>query len=543
MMAVITGNMLRDAFISGVNNLDNHKTQVDELNVFPVPDGDTGTNMTMTVSNAVEELSKLENDAPVGVVAKAISGGCLRGARGNSGVILSLLFRGFSRAMKDHDTADSECLSLALEKGVGYAYKAVMKPSEGTILTVARRASEEVAKKAGELDPVELFDIAVSTAEVALEETPEQLETLKRAGVVDAGGQGLVYIYRGMQSVFRDGTIIKSADGSEAADETDDSIDTALKDKYILDFDLLDNNVSSIEAIKAAAEAFGENVSFEGKERAHFHVETSSPDAIISKAFKQGRLSNVSVKNMYEYMQERSRNSDSDSKKAAYAEPVQEADIAVVAVSDGKGIDQMFLDLGAAAIVNGGQTMNPSTEDILAGIESVPSARVLVLANNKNIIMAAEAACGLADRTALTVPTRSIPQGLSAMLSFDPSVSLEENKDLMTEAASKVVTGQVTYAVRDSEFAGKPIKQGSVLCLIDGKIAFTSRAVDRSVVKLAKKICDKESSLLTVIYGNQVTPEDAEKVAEELRKSLPATVEVELIDGGQPVYYYYLSAE
>ena len=542
-MAVITGNMLRDAFISGVNNLDNHKTQVDELNVFPVPDGDTGTNMTMTVSNAVEELSKLDDGAPVGVVAKAISGGCLRGARGNSGVILSLLFRGFSRAMKDHTDADSECLALALEKGVGYAYKAVMKPSEGTILTVARRASEEVSKKVSELDPTDLFDIAVTTAEEALEKTPEQLETLKRAGVVDAGGQGLVYIYRGMQSVFKGGEIIRSNDDAEADENTSEAIDSGLKDKYIVDFDLLDSNVQSVEAIKAAAEAFGENVSFEGKDRIHFHAESSSPDAIISKAFKQGRLSNVSIKNMYEYMLEKRRNSDTDSKKVAYAEPIQDADIAVVAVSDGKGIDQMFMDLGATAIVNGGQTMNPSTEDILAGIESVPSARVLVLANNKNIIMAAEAACGLADRTALTVSTRSIPQGLSAMLSFDPSISLDENRDLMMEAASKVVTGQVTYAVRDSEFAGKPIKQGSVLCLIDGKIAFTSRAIDKSVVRLAKKICGKDSSLLTVIYGNQVTPEDAEKVAEELRKSLPATVEVELIDGGQPVYYYYLSAE
>ena len=543
-MTVITGNLLRDAFISGVNNLDNHKSAVDELNVFPVPDGDTGTNMTMTVTNAVEELKKLEDSSTVSSVSKAISGGCLRGARGNSGVILSLIFRGFARAMKDEVSADSACLSLALQKGVGYAYKAVMKPSEGTILTVVRRASEEAALHVDDMDPVELFDLIVETSEEALAKTPEQLETLKRAGVVDAGGQGLVYIFRGMQAVFHGEGIIPKADESAAPEEEEIKLDQSLKDKYIVDFDCLENSSKSIEAIKAAAEAFGDNVTYEGTDRIHFHAETSSPDAILSKAFKYARLNNVSVKNMYEYMSDKNRSSgDSPEKKNTYAEPDPEADIGVLAVSDGKGIDQMFLDLGASAIVNGGQTMNPSTDDILSGIESVPSARVLVLANNKNIVMAAEAACGLADRTALTVSTKTIPQGLSAILSFDPSLSLEENRDAMMEAASNVTTGQITYAVRDSEFAGKAIKQGSVLCLIDGKIAFTSRSIDKSVIKLAKKLCSKDSSLLSVIYGSEVKAEDAEAVAEELRKTLPATVEVELIDGGQPVYYYYLSAE
>ncbi|MGI5887765.1 MAG: DAK2 domain-containing protein [Oscillospiraceae bacterium] len=551
---MINGPTLRDAFISGANNLENHREEVDSLNVFPVPDGDTGTNMTMTISNAVDGLKKLGDDATVETVSKVVSTGCLKGARGNSGVILSLIFRGFSRAMQGHTEADSDSILLALQKGVGYAYKAVMKPTEGTILTVARRASEEAAAAGTDRDPAELFDIAVEAAEKALKETPEQLDTLKKAGVVDAGGQGLLYIFKGMQQVFRGGSIVaKEGEAESAKGEAEEKPDQSLKDSYVIDFDVLSGRDTSVEALKASIEAIGENTSFsEDSGTIHVHVDSQSPDTVITKALQQGRIDNLKIRNLYEELYSGSSGSadSADPPEAgnaksnpAYADPDPDGEIMIVAVSDGKGIDQMFTDLGASGIVSGGQTMNPSTEDILSAIESVPTSRVLVLANNKNIVMAADAACGLADRKAVTVPTKSVPQGLSAMLAFDPSQSLEDNRDAMMEAAGNVVTGQVTYAVRDSEFAGKLIRRGSILCLINGKVSFSAKEVDRAVVRLAKKMCTKDTSFLTLIYGDQVKESEANAVAGELRDSLPPTIEISVAEGGQPIYYYYLSAE
>ena len=566
---MITGKILRDAIISGANNIANQRNRVDELNVFPVPDGDTGTNMSMTVGAAGKELAALDDDCTVGEAAKTAASAMLRGARGNSGVITSLLFRGFSKALEGKKTANAADLKAALEKGVAAAYKAVMKPTEGTMLTVARVASEEASASAI-ADEAELWDLVVTAAQRALDNTPNQLPVLKKAGVVDAGGQGVLVIFEGMQKVFHGEPMIASEESagqnkaklnSSAAGKgvyTDDLMTVEdIVNGYCTQFLVNKNENASAEKLRAFAESNGDSVvCIEDDDVINLHVHTADPGKILSEAIKYGYLTNFKIENMHEQFLARQKQGKSLEKQAkaeaapeaagsefVYAAVDNERDYGFVSVCAGDGLKAVFTDLGVDAVVSGGQTMNPSTEDILAAVQSVPAKTVFVLPNNKNIIMAAEQAQKLADRKVVVLPTRTVPMGITAMLSFDPSATAKENAVAMMQAADGVSTGQVTYAARDSEFDGKKIKKGEMMALENGKIVATHTNLDKITYRLARSMCKKGASFVTVISGCDVSEEDAERVTELVRAKCPSSVEVSHIRGGQPVYYYMISVE
>ena len=560
---MITGLTLKNSIISGANNLSNRRAKVDELNVFPVPDGDTGTNMGMTIGAARAELLNLPDDCTVEKAAQVTASAMLRGARGNSGVISSLLFRGFSKALQGKKTADAEDLVQALEKGVEGAYKAVMKPTEGTMLTVARVASEEAAAS-GIADAVELWQLVCTAAQRALDNTPEQLPVLKKAGVVDAGGQGLVYIFEGMLSVFKDNHIIAADEAPEKSAKlstsgagkgvyTDDLMKVEdIKNGYCTQFLVNKNDGASSNKLRAFLESNGDSVVvIEDDEVINCHVHTADPGKIVSHALQYGYLTNFKIENMHEQFLARQKQAKGLEKQAeaeekkdsefTYAAVDPEREYGFVAVAAGEGLKAVFSDLGVDAVVSGGQTMNPSTEDILAAIQSVPAKTVLVLPNNKNIIMASEQAQKLADRKVIVLPTRTVPQGMTAMLNFDPEAAPEENAVNMMAAAEKVATGLITYAARDSEFDGKKIKQGEYLSLSEGKLCASGR--ESSVLKkLVREMVSDDSAFATVIFGEGVTEEQAAEVENLLHKENKG-MEISIINGGQPVYYYILSVE
>jgi DAK2 domain fusion protein YloV len=546
---VIKGSVLRDAIISGANLIENKKRSVDELNIFPVPDGDTGTNMSMTMSAARKELLQMSDDEPAGVVAAKAASALLRGARGNSGVITSLLFRGFSKGLKGVEEATGSDLANALTLGVEAAYKAVMKPTEGTILTVGRVAAERGRVAASfNNDANYVWDEICNAAEDALETTPELLPVLKRAGVVDAGGQGLCYIFRGMQSVFRDGIIAASeaADASSAQADVDSfkstvaQFDEVINFTYCTEFIVEKENDTDPAKLRAFLETIGDCVVVvDDEEIIKVHVHTNQPGEAITKGLTYGSL----ISNKIENMRKQHENAGAPvQKKFERVDPV-EGEIGFVAVAAGEGLVSLFHDLGCENVVSGGQTMNPSTEDILEAVQATPAATVFVLPNNKNIIMAAEQAVPLADRKIVVLPTRTIPQGLTAMLAYDPDSSVDENAVDMYKAAEKVGTGQITYAARNSEFNDKKIKEGELLGLINGKLTFTEKSRSKAIAKLAKQMIGKDSSFITLIYGEDVTDEEAEETRKFIENKIAKNVEVTLVNGGQPVYYYILSVE
>ena len=563
---MITGRILRDAILSGANNISNQRSRVDELNVFPVPDGDTGTNMSMTVGAARPELEAMSDDCTVGEAAKAAAGAMLRGARGNSGVITSLLFRGFSKALDGKKTADAADVVAALQKGVEAAYKAVMKPTEGTMLTVARVASEEAAAS-GIADVVELWKLVMSAGQRALENTPNQLPVLKKAGVVDAGGQGLMVIFEGMQIVFEGGKPVQceeaaqnkaklSTSGAGKGVFTDDLMKVEdIKNGYCTQFLVNKDEGASIAKLRAFLESNGDSVVvIEDDDVANCHVHTADPGKILSEAIRYGYLTGFKIENMHEQFLARQKQGKGLEKQAAaeersageefvYAAVDPERPYGFVAVAAGEGLRAVFNDLGVDAVVSGGQTMNPATEDILAAIQSVPAQTVLVLPNNKNIIMAAEQAQKLADRKVLVLPTRTVPQGMTAMLNFDPEASAEDNAVNMMAAADKVATGLVTYAARDSEFDGKPIKKGEIMALENGKIVATGSDITKMTYRLARSMKKKDTQFITVISGCDVSEEDAQRTTELVKTKCGGNLEVSHINGGQPVYYYMISVE
>ena len=561
---MISGKILRDAIISGANNINNQRSRVDELNVFPVPDGDTGTNMGMTVGASVRELEALDDSCTVGEASKTAASAMLRGARGNSGVITSLLFRGFSKALEGKKEATAADIVEALKKGVEGAYKAVMKPTEGTILTVARIASEEAAACGAEDVPA-LWDVVMTAGQKALEDTPNLLPVLKKAGVVDAGGQGIMLIFEGMKQVFDGGEIIAGAEvaakpkvSSEAAGKgvfADDLMKVEdIKNGYCTQFLLHKDADASVTRLRAFLESNGDSVVvIEDDDVANCHVHTSDPGMMLSEAIKYGYLTNFKIENMHEQFLARQKQAKGLEKQAeaeekkdsefTYAAVDPEREYGFVAVAAGEGLKAVFSDLGVDAVVSGGQTMNPSTEDILAAIQSVPAKTVFVLPNNKNIIMAAEQAQKLADRQVVVLPTRTVPMGITAMLNFDPSVNAETNTINMMAAADKVSTGLITYAARDSEYDGKRIKKGEIMALENGKIVSTSNDITKATYRLARGMCKKDSSFVTIISGCDVSDEDAEKVTEIVKAKCPNHVEVSHIRGGQPVYYYMISVE
>ena len=563
----ITGKILRDAIISGANNIQNQRARVDELNVFPVPDGDTGTNMAMTIGASVPELETLPDACTVAQAGKSAASAMLRGARGNSGVITSLLFRGFAKALDGKKTATAGDLVVALQKGVEAAYKAVMKPTEGTILTVARVASEEAAAS-GIADPVELWQLVMAAGQRALDDTPNLLPVLKKAGVVDAGGQGLMVIFEGMQQVFEGGDPIRAEEAAQNKAKLDSSgagkgvyTDDLMSvediiNGYCTQFLVHKNEGVSSDKLRAFCESNGDSVVvIEDDEVINCHVHTADPGKILTHAIQYGWLSSFKIENMHEqFLARQKQGKGLEKQKAAEQAPASEFTYAAVdpdqpygfvAVAAGEGLKAVFTDLGVNAVVSGGQTMNPATEDIVAAAQSVPAKTVFVLPNNKNIIMAAEQAQKLADRRIVVLPTRTIPQGITAMLNFDPDGEVDANTIAMMQAADKVGTGLVTFAARDSEFDGKKIKKGEMMALENGKIVDTGSDLTKTTYRLARNMvrARKDAQFITLISGCDVSEEEAEATAEIIRKKVGGDIEVTHIVGGQPVYYYMLSVE
>ena len=561
---MITGKTLRDSIISGANLLISKKGSVDELNVFPVPDGDTGTNMSMTIGAAKRDLANLPDDCTVEKVASQAASSMLRGARGNSGVISSLLFRGFAKALTGKTEASAQDLAAALRSGVDAAYKAVMKPTEGTMLTVARVACEKAETLTEENDEAVLWEAVVDAAQAALDYTPEQLPVLKKAGVVDAGGQGVVYIFRGMLSVLKDGVMVEGeavsekTSGQTYAPKGIYSKDLSENDGedehgYCTEFIVYKNKAASAEKLRAYLEAIGNSVVVvEDEEIIKCHVHTEDPGRALSEAVRHGAMTNLKIENMdmqVEAIEEKGKglekeqaDAESDS-KFKYAAVDAEVPFGFVAVAAGEGLENIFADLGADAVVTGGQTMNPSTDDILQAVQSVGAKTVFVLPNNKNIIMAAEQAASLADREVVVLPTRTIPQGITAMLNFDPESDAKQNTINMNIASQNVQTGSVTFAARDSDFDGHKIKEGEILALENGKLSFTSNSIEKAAVKLTRNMVKKDTNFITVIYGEGISDEDAEAVCEGIRAKVNKGIEVSALKGDQPVYYYFISVE
>lgn len=544
---MITGQMFRDGVISGANNIANSRQAVDALNIFPVPDGDTGTNMSMTIASAADEVKDLPDDVALCDVAKKTAGALLRGARGNSGVILSLIFRGFSKAFKGLEEAGGKDVARAFRAGTDAAYKAVMKPTEGTILTVVRCAAE-AAENMAEIndDPMEVCVAALEAAKTALASTPELLPVLKQAGVVDAGGQGFLLVLQGMESVFGYNAIIRPVGEEAIADDKDLKAEENAQEptlSYSVKFTVYKNSKAKESdpiKLRAYLEAIGENVTVSedgGKIKAQLC--TDAPGNVITNALKYGQLYDITMENLREPIEEHSQ----EKQVSAVAEPIN--DYGFVSVCAGDGLTELFKDLGADSVVSGGQTMNPSTDDIVNAVLSVPAKVVYVLPNNKNIIMAAQMARDeIKDRKVAVLETKTIPQGISAMLAFDETVSVEENVETMTAQAGLTKTASVTFAARDSEVDGKPIKKGQMMGLCNGAIKFIGEDKEEIAFNSAAELFNpEENSLITVIYGKDETEENANKIEQMLIDKLGDDVEVSVVDGGQPVYYYIISVE
>lgn len=552
---MITGKMFRDGVISASNNISNSRQAVDALNIFPVPDGDTGTNMSMTIGAAAKEMAVLPDDCTLSEASSRCASALLRGARGNSGVILSLIFRGFAKGFKGLDEADGKAVANAFKLGVEAAYKAVMKPTEGTILTVIRKAAEAADELSQTLDdPIEVSFAALLAAKEALAQTPEQLPVLKKAGVVDAGGQGLVLIFQGFESVFGHNAIVQALDGSAVVPvsvpdkstvaEAPDDIEFGYCSEFLIEKSA-DANEKDPLRLRAFLESIGDCVVVvDDSDIIKVHVHSNEPGNVIQAALKYGQLINIKIDNMrYQHRNANEGVKEGEMPVMPKAEP--ENEYGFVAVCAGEGLSELFKDIGADVVVSGGQTMNPSTDDILNAVMATPAKTVFVLPNNKNIIMAAEQAIPLAEgREVRVLQTKTIPQGISAMLMFDESADADENQMAMMEAAENVSTAQITFAARDSEIDGEPIKQGEIMGLCNGKIKYTGTdIVDiayKSTVKVFKRA---QSSIITLIYGEGVSEEQALAVKERLENKYSDEVEISIVNGGQPIYYFIISVE
>lgn len=548
---MLTGIDLKNAFISGANNIQNHRKDVDALNVFPVPDGDTGANMSMTIGAAVRELQVLPDaEMTVATVSAKAAQALLRGARGNSGVILSLIFRGISKGLKGLETADGVQFAAALDLGCKSAYKAVMKPTEGTILTVIRKAAA-AAKDANEPDECKVLQITYDAAAAALAETPDLLPVLKEAGVVDAGGQGLLYILEGMKSYLLDGVMIENAEQeAEKQGEAQAAVAAApdaIQYTYCCAFRITkEKNASSDAAqLKAYLESVGDGVTVtEDGDAIQVQVHTNEPGNVLQAGLLCGSLHSIQIDNVR----------DAQETAAAQAAPAPETDAPLervepekeygfVAVAAGAGVTELFKELGADVVVSGGQTMNPSTDDILNAIEATPARHVFVLPNNKNIIMAAEQTVHLADRGVSVLSTKTIPQGITAMLTFDEALSPEDNHLQMMKAAEGVHTAQVTFAARDSEMSGERIKKGQILGMEDGKITLVDNDLVEVAYRVTRRLVKKHGgTLVTILYGEETEEAVANALAERLQARF-SNLEINVINGGQPVYYFMVSVE
>lgn len=556
---MINGVLLKNAIISGANNIVRHKKEVDELNIFPVPDGDTGTNMSMTITAAAKLLAENEDVISVAEVSKMTSSAMLRGARGNSGVILSLLFKGIAEVLKESEEVDGILFADALTLGVEYAYKAVMNPTEGTILTVARLAAEAARIAADvENDPIIVLGAAYNAAEDALAQTPELLHVLKKAGVVDAGGKGLCIIFEGMLSLLRDGVMINvDAPIEVKKDNTDDffknaaaEFDSEINFTYCTEFIIGKNDEATADSaaeLRAYLEGIGDCVVVvEDDDIIKTHVHTENPGLALEAALKYGQLLTVKVENMREQHRIAAEKHEEEIKLLEESpEPAEpEKEIGFVSVAAGEGLHELFKDLGVDRVVSGGQSMNPSTENLYNAIMAVPAKVVFVFPNNKNILMAARQACELVtDRKTVIIPTRTVPQGIAAMLAYDAQSTVELNIEYMMEAAKKILTGQVTYAARDSEFGSTKLREGDIIALNNGKLVFKDKDPIKAVIKLTKEMVSKSTTFITLIYGENISEAQANLAYDTIQAKYGSSVDVTLVNGGQPLYYFLVSVE
>ena len=549
-MTTINAETLQKMFIAGAKNLEAKKEWINELNVFPVPDGDTGTNMTLTIMSAAKEVGAI-TEPTMETIAKAISTGSLRGARGNSGVILSQLFRGFTREIKKVDQIDVDVLSRACVKAVETAYKAVMKPKEGTILTVAKGMADKSCELVGESDDlVHVIDEIIKHGDYVLSQTPEMLPVLKQAGVVDSGGQGLMTVIKGAFDALLGKEIdytlepVQTA-GTKVTEEVPMD-DVVIKFGYCTEFIInLDKEMPKSEekAFKEFLESIGDSIVLVADDEiVKVHVHTNEPGVAITKALTYGSLSRMKIDNMREEHQERLiKNAEKMAEQQKADEPRKK--YGFVAVSVGEGLDEIFKGLNVDYIISGGQTMNPSTEDILNAIDKINADNIYVLPNNKNIILAAQQAESLVeDKNIIVVPSKTIPQGISAMIGFIPDNSPEDNKEAMIDSMSYVKTGEVTYAVRDTVIDDKEIKEGNIMGIGDEGILAVGEEIDDTTINMIKEMQDEESEIVSLYYGAEVTEEAANKLADKIAEALPE-IEVEVYPGGQPIYYYIASVE
>ena len=575
--------------ISAAYNITNQRDAVNALNVFPVPDGDTGTNMSMTITSARKELERLPDDVTVDKVAKTTSSAMLRGARGNSGVILSLIFRGITKGLKGKEEIDSRDMILALSYGVESAYKAVMTPTEGTILTVVRLATQAGARYGTEHKEApfdEVFEHVIEGARDALAQTPELLPVLKKAGVVDAGGQGLLLVFEGMQSVFKDGVIVENTSDSEPQEQEnvvrrekapapkeeaaeDASVPAAaggepltsgtLEYLYCVELLVMRDPAAKKDptALKAYLESIGDQLTVKvDPELIKVHVHTNDPGRAMNQALKYGVLAKAAVNNMdrpendplqkvdlHQYHSEPERLADESEETTGTVAPVEiTKEVGFVSVSAGDGIAALFQDIGVDIVVSGGQTMNPSTEDILNAVEQVPASTVFVLPNNKNIIMAAEQVAALSTRKVIVLPTRTIPQGVTALIHYNPDLSVEENHLEMSRSLDTVDTAQVTFAARDSVVDGLKIKEGQMLGMENGAITVVEDSALTAAYKITRHLCNRKTTMVTIFYGEGATEEEATELETMIRDKFK-DLETAVIPGGQPVYSYIISVE
>lgn len=565
-ITIIDAPMLAKMFLAGAKNLEAKKEWINELNVFPVPDGDTGTNMTMTIMSAATEVSNLGANPNMADLAKAISSGSLRGARGNSGVILSQLFRGFTRGIREHEELDTVVLSDAFQRAVETAYKAVMKPKEGTILTVAKGAADRAMEMIGETEDLTVFlDEVIKYADEVLSKTPEMLPVLKEAGVVDSGGQGLITVLQGGYDALMGKEIdytIENAGSASGVVKISQQAEQDIKFGYCTEFIIVLNqplNEKQELDFKAFLDSIGDSiVVVADDEITKVHVHTNDPGLAIQRALTYGSLSKIKIDNMREEHQEKlikdaqkvaAQQKEEDNerrmKQDLMAEKAQmpKKDMGFVSVSIGEGINEIFKGLGADYIIAGGQTMNPSTEDVLNAIEEVNADNIFILPNNKNIILAANQAASLIEeKNIFVIPTKTVPQGITALINFMPDSSAEENAKRMTEELANVKSGQVTYAVRDTFIDGKPIKQGDYMGLGDGTILSVGTDMEEVTKEMVAEMVDEDSAIISVYYGEEVEEAAAEKLGAELEEQY-GDCEVEVHFGGQPIYYYVISVE
>ena len=553
-MAVKTINteLLQKMFLAGAANLEAKKEFINELNVFPVPDGDTGTNMTLTILSAAKEVKALENPDMV-AIAKAISSGSLRGARGNSGVILSQLLRGFTKEIREHKEIDTITLAKACERATATAYKAVMKPKEGTILTVAKGASQKAAELAETTEDLDTFiSEVINYAQEVLEKTPEMLPVLKEAGVVDSGGQGLLEVMRGAYDAFQgkeiDYSAIEASAGTKMVKPSEQA-ETEIKFGYCTEFIIMlekEFTAKDETEFKAYLESIGDSiVCVADDDIVKIHVHTNDPGLAIQRALTYGQLSRMKIDNMREEHQERlikdAEKLAAQQAEAKKAEPRKE--VGFIAVSIGEGMNEIFRELGADYIIEGGQTMNPSTEDMLNAIDQVNAEHIFILPNNKNIILAANQAQTLTeDKDIIVVPSKTVPQGITAIINYMPDADAQTNLEAMIEGIGNVKTGQVTYAVRDTHIDDKEIHEGDIMGIGDSGILAVGQSVEETTKEMLAQLVDEDTELISLFYGQDVQEESAENFAQEIEDLYP-DVDVDVHSGGQPIYYYVLSVE